>query len=144
MLSRLYFGFIGRLLGQAVSRIALTAIGLLEQLFDLLLKKRQQLFNPFAAHALVLARVGFKFRPVDAHRAHLQHTYLPGHRQHLDEALLEYLPIARSKTRDRIVIGMRVSSQVAHRHIPISGRLDLAAREDPMRRAIYSLSLIHI
>jgi hypothetical protein len=74
--------------------------------------------------------------PIQANRAQLQDTRLLREQEHLDEELLELLQKRPSKRRQRIVIGMEITSNEAERHCLIGGALNLARAEHSCSIAI--------
>ena len=64
----------------------------------------------------VPARIGVHLRAIQSHSAELEHSQIVRQLQHLDEQRLELRQEALAKVRDRIVVGMLITGDIAKRH----------------------------
>ncbi len=83
----------------------------------------------------MFARFGQNLRAVDGDRdlADLQHATPRGQFQDLLEGVGQQRTVFASKGAERVVIGVRVRAQQAHRDAFVTRALDLAARKHPGR-----------
>ena len=85
----------------------------------------------------VPAGVGVDLRPVQCHRAHLEHAHLARQLQHPHKQLFDLLEKAPPKRRDRIVVGMLVRRDEPERHRIVGRALQPAARKPPRRISVH-------
>ena len=106
-------------------------VGLGQEFGDLSVEGAQGFFGVAVAHGGVFARVGQNLRAVDGHRnlPDFQHAAQCGQFQDLREGAGEQRAVLAAESAKRVVIGVRVGAEQAHRDIFVTGALDLAARK---------------
>lgn len=113
--------------GSAVGRF-----GLGQKLLNLQFQLLHHLSGPDVADGAVLAGVGLNFRSVGGHGelAELEELELLGQLQDRNEALGEQRLIFPTKGAERVVVGMGVGGEHAHRDAVVSATLNAATAED--------------
>ena len=110
-------------------RVSLVGLG--QQLGDLEVEGAQGFFGVAVADGGVLARVGEDFGAVDGHGdvPDLEHAAAGGQLEDLREGVREERAVVAPERAERVVIGVGVGAQEAHRDVFVGGALDLAAGE---------------
>ncbi len=85
---------------------------------------RLRLFCPIGAHAAVLARICLHIGTAHAHRFHLQQAHLTGELQHVLECRGDRPAVTTPEAADRVMVGVGLTGDVAHRHVVPRGPLD--------------------
>jgi len=112
-------------------------LGLRHQFGHFRLQLRLQLAGMVIRQCAVPAGIGVQLRPVEPHRAQLQHAHLARQQQHLHEQGFDLRQKASSEHRNGVVVRMVIRRDEAERHAVIRRPLQLAAGEHAGRVAIH-------
>ena len=77
------------------------------------------------------ACIGVDLRPIQHHRAHLEHSHLARQQQHLDEQRLDLLEKPSPECGDGVVVGMIVRGNEAEGDGIVGGSFQFASRKCP-------------
>jgi len=103
--------------------------GLAQQLFDLEIELGFRGFQLVLVEGAPFGCLRVQFRPIQADRAHLGHLELPGRAEDMRKGVVQQGSVFAAKFADRVVVGVMVGRQVAHREVLVGQRFDLARAE---------------
>ena len=131
LLAALHFGGNRQAILQG-RRVGLVGLG--QPLGDFQIEGVQGLLGVAVAHGGVFARVGQNLRAVDGHGdlADLQHPAARGQFEDLLKGLGQQRTVFAAKRAERVVIGVRVRAEQAHRNVFVTRALNLALENVPV------------